>query len=60
MERIRVRADAGFYSGAFFDALKARDVKNAIAARVTRRLGRCLTAVSYRPVAGGIEVGKLN
>ena len=51
VEGIRVRADAGFYSGACFDLLEARDIKYAIAARMTKRLGRCLRAVSYGPVA---------
>ena len=60
VQRIRVRADAGFYSGGFFDLLEARDIEYAVAARVTRRLGRRLRAVSYRPVAADIEVGELN
>jgi len=60
VERIRVRADAGFYSGAFFDLLEARDIGYAVPARVTRRLGQRLTPVSYAPVAADIEVGELD
>jgi len=55
-----VRADAGFYSGGFFDLLEARDIEYAVAAGMTKRLGRCLRGVRYRPVAADIEVGELS
>lgn len=45
-----MRADVGFYSGGFFDLLEARDIEYAVAARMTKRLGRCLRGVRYRPV----------
>lgn len=58
VERIRVHAAAGFYSGAFFDLLEAKDIGYAVPPRVTRRLGQRLTPVSYTPVAADIEVGE--
>lgn len=57
--KVAVRADAGFYSGAFFDFLEARGIAYAVVARITTALGLRLLGIPYKEVAPGIEVGEL-
>jgi hypothetical protein len=50
IRELRVRADAGFGVGPFFDALDARSVQYAVVARMTQRFHPLLPGLHYAPV----------
>lgn len=52
VERIRVRADSGFYSSQLFDFLEDRAFGYAIVARITKPLRERLGSVRYQRVSG--------
>jgi hypothetical protein len=59
IREVRVRADAGFYSGDFFDELEDHGVRYAVVAKIFPPLRRVLDGLSYQPGNAAWEMAEL-
>lgn len=58
LREVRLRADAGFYDGAFFEELDNHDIEYAVVAKIYPPLKRLLPGISYHHINPVWEMGE--